>query len=51
MDNLPRDYGWNTYAEKYTSICKQNNLSETNYYYLAKKEDEIVGVADLLVSK
>jgi hypothetical protein len=51
MDNLPRDYGWNTYSEKYTSICKQNNLSETNYYYLAKKEDEIVGVADLLVSK
>tara|TARA_X000001382_G_scaffold130459_1_gene125385 strand:- start:276 stop:1061 length:786 start_codon:yes stop_codon:yes gene_type:complete len=51
MKNLDRDYGWNTYGKKYEQICTQHNYQSTNYFYLAKKDNEIVGMTDQLLSK
>ena len=51
MDNIERDYGWNTYGEKYKKICKDNNLQETNFFYVAKKDGECVSVSEQLISK
>lgn len=51
MNNIERDYGWNTYGEKYKSICRENNLEETNFIYVAKKNGEPVSVSNLLLSK
>ncbi len=51
MDNIQRDYGWSTYGEKYKNICKDNNLQETNFIYVAKKDNECVSVSEQLISK
>ena len=51
MDNIERDYGWNTYGEKYKKICKDNNLQETNFFNVAKKDGECVSVSEQLVIK
>jgi hypothetical protein len=51
MDNLERDYGWNTYGEKYQTVCKEHNLEQTNFIYVAKHNNEPVSVSNLLISK
>ena len=51
MDNLERDYGWNTYGEKYKTVCQENNLEETNFIYVAKENSEPVSISNLLLSK
>lgn len=51
MSNLERDYGWNTYGEKYNQICREHKLDSSNFFYVAKKNDVPVSVSDLLLSK
>ena len=50
MQNIPRDYAWNTYKEKYSAIAKQLNVHETCLINVVKDKDtnEIYGVAKLL---
>lgn len=49
MRNLPRDYGWNTYGEKYKKIVQDNNLEATNFFYVAKRQDQLVGLSNMLI--
>lgn len=51
MNNLPRDYGWDTYGEKYNLLCKDNNLEPSNFFYVAKKGNTPVSITNLLLSK
>lgn len=51
MDNVERDYGWNTYGEKYQTVCKEHNLEQTNFIYVAKQNGAPVSVSNLLLSK
>lgn len=51
MNNLERDYGWNTYGEKYNKICREHLLDSSNFFYVAKKNNVPVSVSDLLLSK
>ena len=36
MDNVKRDYGWNTYGKQHTEICKELDMQETNSVYVVK---------------
>lgn len=36
IDQIPRDYGWNKYAESYTDICKSLDLTETDLIHVVK---------------
>lgn len=53
MNNIERDYGWNTYGIRYNELLKQYDLKGGNYYYVAhdKEIDQVYGLADQLVSK
>lgn len=51
MSNLERDYGWNTYGEKYKSICQEHNLEKTNFIYVAKQSGQPVSISNLLLSR
>lgn len=50
MDNIERDYGWNTYGEKYQKLCEEMNLEQTKFFYVAKKDGVPVGLSNALVS-
>jgi hypothetical protein len=50
IENIPRDYGWLTYEEKYNDICSQWNLVPTKLVQVVKKHNEELpyGIASLL---
>ena len=50
IDNIPRDYGWNTYEKKYYEICKVVDVTPTNLIHVVHKGDDnkSVGVSNLL---
>lgn len=52
IDRIPRDYGWNTYAESHTDICQSLDLIETDLIHVVKtKPDQTpVGISDLLMT-
>ena len=50
MDNIERDYGWNTYGQKYHKLCEEMDLEQTKFFYVAKKNGIPVGLSDALVS-
>jgi hypothetical protein len=39
IDRIPRDYGWNTYADSYVDVCKSLNLVETDLIHVVKLQD------------
>lgn len=51
MNNIERDYGWNTYGKKYDQVCKDYKLKASNFFYVAKKDDIPVSISNLLLSK
>ena len=50
MNNLPRDYVWDTYGEKYDSLCQEHNLIKTKMLHVAKipGDDYPKGIGHLL---
>ena len=39
MDNVPRDYGWETYGDAIDKICNKLKLQKTMYFYIVKDEE------------
>lgn len=52
IENIDRDYGWNTYSEKYYEVCKNLNVCPTKMIHVVKnyETNEPLGVANLLVN-
>lgn len=50
IENLPRDYGWDTYRDKHFQICRDNNLESTKMIHVVKRPDdtESYGIAKYL---
>ena len=50
VQNIPRDYGWNTYGKKYYDICKTLDVKPTNLIHVIHLSDEnkSYGVSNLL---
>ena len=50
INNIPRDYGWNTYGQTYYQVCKSLNVMPTKMIHVVKEfgSDNILGVADIL---
>jgi hypothetical protein len=50
IDRIPRDYGWNTYANAYTNICKSLDLMETDLIHVVqtKPNGTAMGITNLL---
>lgn len=48
MDNLPRDYGWNTYGEKNKEIAKKLGMDQTMFFYTLKDKDKLYSVGRIL---
>ena len=48
MQNLDRDYVWNTYKKQYEEVCKEYNLEETNFINVGKQDGVPVGIAHLV---
>ena len=36
MDNIPRDYGWDTYGELNKAICKKLGLQQTMFFHVVR---------------
>lgn len=52
MNNVPRDYGWDAYGEKYYNVCTEHNLVPTKIIHIAKipGDETPYGIAQLLTS-
>lgn len=50
INNVERDYAWNTYGDKYYKVCAANNLLATKCIQIARKDNEYLpyGVSNLL---
>lgn len=49
MNNLPRDYGWETHGQAHRDICKEYNLQPSKMIHVAHSTDDgVVGIAELL---
>jgi len=40
LKNIPRDYGWNTYHDKYFKLCHDHDLVPTNMIHVVKKPQD-----------
>ena len=49
INNLPRDYGWNTYGDLHLELCRELDLSPTKLLHVARSEDnQILGIGQML---
>jgi hypothetical protein len=50
MNNIPRDYGWDTYEKQYYEICKNLNVEPTNAIHVVKDpiDKHTMGVGEIL---
>lgn len=50
IDNIPRDYGWNTYGDLHVRACNDLQLLPTKLVHVAKSPEttEVVGIGSLL---
>jgi hypothetical protein len=48
MRQLPRDYAWENYQDKHRKICHEFNLTPTKMIHVARQNDTVVGIANLL---
>jgi hypothetical protein len=46
--SFPIDYVWNKHGERYSKVCKDFSLQETNSIHLAMSQGEPVGVSKLI---
>lgn len=51
MQNLPREYAWDTYGERHQMVCQEYNLLPTKAIHVAHSLDrtQVWGIADLLL--
>jgi hypothetical protein len=40
LDNIPRDYVWDTYGKKYNSLCEDHNLIKTKLLHVVQIPDD-----------
>jgi len=51
MNNIERDYGWNTYKTKHYEICEKFSLTPSKLLHVAHdKNGDVVGIGNLLTS-
>jgi hypothetical protein len=52
MQNIPRDYAWNTYGDQHRQICKDLGLLSTKLIHVAELSDHsaVVGIGNILSS-
>jgi hypothetical protein len=52
INNIPRDYAWNTYENMHHAICQDLNLIPTKLIHVAKspETDDPVGIGQLISS-
>jgi len=48
MSQLPRDYAWENYQHKHSQVCHEFNLTPTKMIHVARQNDTVVGIANLL---
>jgi hypothetical protein len=50
IQNIPRDYTWNTYNNTHYDVCKEFNLIPSKIIHVAKRPEtnEVVGIGDLI---
>jgi len=50
IENLPRDYGWNTYKSKHFDICTQLGLESTKLLHVAREpgQEYPVGIGNII---
>lgn len=50
IDNIPRDYGWNTYKDLHYQVCKDLNLIPTKMVHVAKSNEtgDVLGIGAIL---
>jgi hypothetical protein len=44
MENIDRDYAWNTYGDLNTNICNELNLEQTKFVHCVKKPEDKTGL-------
>lgn len=51
VENIPRDYGWDTYGDKHHQICAEYGLISTKMIHVVKKPNdaESYGIASYLI--
>jgi hypothetical protein len=49
VNNLARDYAWDTYRSKHFSVCQEHNLEPSRAIHVAYQGSTPVGIAGLLV--
>jgi hypothetical protein len=51
MDNIPRDYGWETYGQLNKQICDKLGLEPTMFFYVVKDKDgKLYSIGNILGS-
>jgi len=49
INNIPRDYGWNTYGDLHFKACHELDLTPTKMIHVARQPDQtVVGIGSLL---
>lgn len=49
IDNLARDYAWETYGDRHHAVCLEYNLQPSKAIHVAYQDSTPVGIAGLLV--
>jgi hypothetical protein len=51
INNIPRDYGWETYGDKHYKFCQDHGLLSTKMVHVAKKPNDVesYGIANYLL--
>lgn len=52
MDNIPRDYGWNTYGKLYAEVCNNLGVEKTKFIHVVKDiaTKTPMGISNILVN-
>lgn len=48
INNIPRDYVWNTYAHAHEKICNELGFEQTNIAHAAKVDNNLIGIGNLI---
>lgn len=51
LQQVPKNYLWNTYANEYEQVCKEFGLTPTNSIHLALRDKRAVGVSRAILSR
>jgi hypothetical protein len=49
INNIPRDYGWNTYGDLHFELCRELDLTPTKLLHVARsKDNQVLGIGQML---